>query len=135
MNLHSKIGRNFLLHSFFLLVIVAGLQGTGLFDEDVITYYNGNGVTYPTELVLGETSKKLSAASIFDKVIDRQHVIWTVIDQHFDSGTLLAAIGFVKDAGYKRRPYNSDLRSFYPFNITHQNSDEDEAPFLSSAIA
>jgi hypothetical protein len=135
MNLHSKIGRNFLLHSFFLLAIIAGLQGTGLFDEDVITYCNGSNVTYPTELVLGETSKKLSAASLFDKVIDSKRIIRIVIDQRFDSGTFLAAIGFVKDASYKRRQYNSDLRFFYPFNITHQNSDEDEAPFLSSAIA
>jgi hypothetical protein len=133
MNFPSTIVRNFLLNSFFLLAVIAGLQSTGLFDEDVVTYYNGNGVTYHTELVLDTTSKTLSSVALFDKDLCDHLTLYTLIENtYFRSDAYFRDRILFKCVVYKQWTHRKTSLSYIFFNITHQNTGEGEA---SSDIA
>jgi len=125
MRIRTKIGRDFPLISFLLLVVIAGVLNTNLFRRDTITYHNGHGVIYPKELVLGSIPKVLSAVFFYDE-IQNSNVVQKLGIIHCSyaygcSGVLLES---AEKAENNFRPSTSFCYSSL-FNIPHQNSDED----------
>lgn len=138
MNSYSKIGRDFLLSSFFLLAVIAGLLNTNLFRQDIIAYQDGHGVIYPTELVLDSGPKVLSAVFFFDDDIENSYAIqkFTVTRWHFVGGWLsMSRVPAEKaTAGVSFQSGTSFCYSSL-FNIPHQNLDEDEGLIFSATVA
>lgn len=128
MSIHSKIGRDFLLNSFFLLAVIAGLLNTNLFRQDVvITYHNGYGVIYPTELVLDSVPRVLSSVFFYDEIPNSNEFQKLAVAQFYTSGRLsVSAVPAKARADVNYRSCTS-FCYFSLFNIPHQNSDEDEA--------
>jgi hypothetical protein len=128
MRIHSKIGRDFLLNSFFLLAVIAGLLNTNLFRQDVvITYHNGYRVDYPTELVLDSVPRVLTSVFFYDDIPNSNEFQKLAVVHFYTSGCLnVSAVPAKARTDVNYRSYTS-FCYFSLFNIPHQNSDEGEA--------
>jgi hypothetical protein len=137
MNIHSKIGRDFLLSGFFLLAVIAGLLTTNLFRQDIIAYQEGYGVIYPTELVLNSRSKVLSAISFYDEIQNRNAIEKVAINHCYCVREPIRESLVLKEKATAKVSFQPGTSFCYSslFNILHQNSDEDEAPIFPVAAA
>ena len=132
MGICSKIGRDFLLNSFFLLAVIAGLLNTNLFRQDVTTYHNGHGVIYPTELVLDSVPKVFSAVFFYDDIQNYNAIQKPAITYCYDACRYLSISRTPATKSKTELNFRSGTSFCYSslFNIPHQNSDADEAPIF-----
>lgn len=136
MTSHCKTGTTPFASSFLLLAVMAGVLHIDLFETETLSGHKDPGIPYRLELVLhGEDASQFaflcpSEDIGFDDVADDDVLPSQFLPTYSVTDLQVRQIGQV------------NTRSFYPsfdhsrsFNISHQNSDEDEAFVLPLHVA
>jgi hypothetical protein len=130
MHMHFKTKMPSFVNSFLLLVMVAGVPNTGLFESDTVSGYNDHKVLYRIELVFNtERTSQFPVLSISEDVPGND--VSEGQPSRFYATCFGTALFAIQNTGpVNTRPFYSPHNHTSLFNIPHQNSDEEE-PFIS----
>jgi hypothetical protein len=137
MHTHFRTDTISFANSFLLPILVAGVLSFDLFEGDVVSDYNGNGVLYPIELVFNaEYPSQSHALSVSDDIPDVDVVESDIIPSLFYAACFGSTLFAPQNTGQlNTRQVYSSYSHTTSFNIPHQNSDEDEPLILRVDVA
>lgn len=135
---HFKTDSTSFANSFLLLVMVAGVLNIDLFEGDAVSGYNDHKFLYRIELVFNaeRSDARSPVLSVSEDISDNDVVEGRILPSHFCATYFGTALFVIQNTGQvNTRPFYSSHNHIRPFNIPHQNSDEDEALILPFDVA
>ncbi|MEX2232839.1 MAG: hypothetical protein WD824_11800 [Cyclobacteriaceae bacterium] len=137
MTTHFKTDTTSFANSFLLLLMIAGVLNLDLFESDAVSGYNDHRVLYRIELVFNAESPLQSPVLFISEDIPCNDVGEDrILPSHFHATCFGAALFVTQNIGVvNTQPFYSSHDHTSPFNIPHQNSDEDDAFILSPDVA
>ena len=136
MRTHVRTDSTSFANSILLLAMVAGVLSLDLFEGEAVSGYNGHRTLCPTELVL-DAEFPLPCYDLYvSHDVPDVDVVEKGVPSQFYVACLCCAISVAQNTGQiTTGPFYSSSSRTTPFNIPHQNSDEDEPFILSADVA